>query len=249
MGAALCVVERARWQHFASCAKPGKASQPKLAVFIGAAVSCRGTSREAQIGAAAAALDPGDAPECLGSTDDCDALIGLQVEKVRIAGNDEVGLRGERAGKHVIVVGIIEDDGRDFGCRDDPHDIEVARHQLFRGQPACGHRSRELVSRKHVGELGKEPGAGIEIDATACLGEQGVLSAFPEKSRDDGTGVQDEPHPGDSLRRGAAALGPVGLDLGVDFFRRHRLYARRLDPIGDRQQRIVGLATQRLCDE
>ena len=56
--------------------------------------------------AAPPASAAGDALERFGCSDDRDALIGLQVEQIRVARDDEIGLRGEGAGEHVVVIGI-----------------------------------------------------------------------------------------------------------------------------------------------
>ena len=55
----------------------------------------------------------GDEGERFCGAHDADAVIGLEVEKMRVAGDDKVGLGGQRAGKHVIVVGIGEDGRQD----------------------------------------------------------------------------------------------------------------------------------------
>ncbi len=61
----------------------------------------------------AAQSGPGDSPQRLGGSDDRDPLIGLQIEQVRIAGNDQVGLCGQRAREYMIVLGV----GKYVGAR------------------------------------------------------------------------------------------------------------------------------------
>ena len=79
-------------RRFATRACPATLSPPRAA--------------EARFGWGGATSAPGDALDRLGGTDDRDVLIGLQIEQVRIARNDKIGLRGEGAGEHMIVVRV-----------------------------------------------------------------------------------------------------------------------------------------------
>lgn len=50
----------------------------------------------------------GDAPESLSSLDDLDALMAAQGQQVfAVAGDDEIGVRGDRGGDDPIVIGIL----------------------------------------------------------------------------------------------------------------------------------------------
>lgn len=50
-----------------------------------------------------------DAPERLGSIDDGNAVVALEVQQVRIAGHDQIGTRGKRAREYMIIlVGSLE---------------------------------------------------------------------------------------------------------------------------------------------
>lgn len=55
----------------------------------------------------------GQARHGLGGADDGDALVALEVEQMRIAGDDEISVGRYRAGEHVIVVGIGNHDRGD----------------------------------------------------------------------------------------------------------------------------------------
>lgn len=47
-----------------------------------------------------------------------DTLVGIEVEQVVVAGDDERGLSGQGTGEEVIVVGVMLDDARGGGGRD-----------------------------------------------------------------------------------------------------------------------------------
>lgn len=51
----------------------------------------------------------------LGGLEDRDALIGSEREQVVIAGDDDLGLSGERGSEDVIVIGIARDAGCEVG--------------------------------------------------------------------------------------------------------------------------------------
>ena len=47
-----------------------------------------------------------DLAQGVGGGKDRDALIGTEIEQVEIAGDDEIGACCQRAGEHVIIIGI-----------------------------------------------------------------------------------------------------------------------------------------------
>ena len=94
-----------------------------------------------------------------------DALILVQIEQVAIAGDDEVGLGGERASEHVVVIRITAGWGRQRLWLNDLSQAGVVLHELCGGESCGEHPLREFIPRDDLGELGQESGAGAEREA------------------------------------------------------------------------------------
>jgi len=82
-----------------------------------------------------------------GRVHDLDAVEVLEVEQVAVAGDDEVGGGGERAGKHGIIGRIARDRRRDHRRR---HERRIAVEKLLRGEPARGELVGELWPCQYV---------------------------------------------------------------------------------------------------
>lgn len=75
-----------------------------------------------------------DDAQCLGGGDDADVPVRLEHAQVVIAGDDEIGRRGEGAGDDGLIVGIAELRGGDYTRRDECRELSVARKQIRRSK-------------------------------------------------------------------------------------------------------------------
>jgi hypothetical protein len=108
--------------------------------------------------------------------------------------DDEAGVGGQRAGEHLIVVGIATDWG-DLGGAHELREGAVAGDEVGNGaadlEDACG----ELLVGENVLQFGDERGAGEEAEALLTGGGEYVSRyATPQECRDDGVGVSDGAH-------------------------------------------------------
>ena len=119
--------------------------------------------------------------------EDRDALILVQIEQVAIARDDEVGLGGERASEHMVVIRITAGWGRQRLWLDDLRQAGVVLHELCGGQSCGEHPLREFIPRDDLGELGQEGGASAGCE-NALAGEihQATWRPLPEQARQDG---------------------------------------------------------------
>lgn len=116
--------------------------------------------------------------------DNCDdrhTLIGLEIEQLGIARNNDVGSSGKRTGEHVIVIRICVDDRCNDRRHHDVHNLKVALYQRLRGLPARGYRRSKLFARQHIDELGEQLGARTDQDIAALpyRAEQVMRRTFP----------------------------------------------------------------------
>ena len=85
-----------------------------------------------------------DAAQGLGGREDGDVLVEFEGEQMLIAGDDQIGLSGDRAGEYMIVVGIARDGLRELASGNELRQAPVVEHYL------CG---REAGGRDFFGQL------------------------------------------------------------------------------------------------
>ena len=68
----------------------------------------------------------------------------LEVEQVRIARNDQIGLRGQRAGEHAVIIGVGKHGWADVGGSDELCQPCVAFNQGLRGEVLLAQALREF---------------------------------------------------------------------------------------------------------
>ncbi len=109
----------------------------------------------------------------------------------------------------MIVVRIRDHNGRDGRRCHDLRHSQVALQKTFRGLSARGYRIFELSPTENIHELGKEPGTRVEryVSGLPRPLQQFVRWSFPEQSRNDGVGVEDEAQTGLSALRAGAPRG------------------------------------------
>ena len=71
-----------------------------------------------------------DAAQGLGGREDGDVLVDFESEQMLIAGDDQIGLSGDRAGEHMIVVGIARDGLRELASGNELRQASVVEHYL-----------------------------------------------------------------------------------------------------------------------
>ncbi len=140
-----------------------------------------------------------------GRCDDIDLPERVYLEQVSIAGDDHVGVRGDGAGDHGIVVGIAWHGAGDDRRRDGRGQQAVALHDGGLGEVVRGEMRDELVAGEHVGEFGQQGAAGVEPEAVAVLGDvhDPARWSTPEQRGNHRVGVEHDPHQRLFARRSA----------------------------------------------
>jgi len=72
-----------------------------------------------------------DQLQCFAGADDADALVGLNVAQMPVAGDDEIGACGDGAGDDLVVIGIGEDHRVDAGGNYALRELRVAANQAL----------------------------------------------------------------------------------------------------------------------
>ncbi len=70
-----------------------------------------------------------DQPQCFAGADDANALVGLDVAQMPVAGDDEIGACGNGAGDDVVIFGISGDNRVDAGWSYALRELRVAANQ------------------------------------------------------------------------------------------------------------------------
>lgn len=83
------------------------------------------------------------------------ALGASQRERIVIAGDDEIGLGGERTGEHLVVVGIAGDFGNVPG-HDDLHRRRIVSEHLGRGAADGRERLDQVRPAQDRGQLDQQ---------------------------------------------------------------------------------------------
>lgn len=82
-----------------------------------------------------------------------------------VIGDDEVGVGGERASRHVIVVGIVGNDARHVEGLDQFDGLDVIGYDVCSGATDEGQLFVGGRSRQDIGEFFEQHGAAIELAA------------------------------------------------------------------------------------
>ena len=111
--------------------------------------------------------------QCLGGSDDGDALIRFEVEQVRITRDDQISRGSDGASKDMVVIGIGSNHGRHACRHNNTHEAHIPPHQAFRGLITRRQNRREFRTRKHIGKFREQLRARVEyaITAPASSGE------------------------------------------------------------------------------
>ena len=109
---------------------------------------------------------PADELHRLGGRSDADALVGsAKIEQMPVAGDDQVGLSGQRAGEYVIVVGIVGDDTRHAGWyRNGGQAPDLADDSHWCQAGLCK-APEEFLARYHIGQLGHEHRTAAQFES------------------------------------------------------------------------------------
>ena len=86
----------------------------------------------------------------------------FEVEQVRITRDDEIGLGGECAGDHGIVVDIGRHHARDLRGDHELREHRVALHQKRWARVICGDHGRKMRAREDFGQFIEQHAAGVE---------------------------------------------------------------------------------------
>lgn len=136
----------------------------------------------------------GDERERRARREDADGAKRIEGAQVLIAGDDEAGVGGNRAGEHLVIVGVATDGG-DLGGAHKLCEDAVTGDQVRRVAADLEDARSELLAGEDVLQLGDERGAGEEGQALrAGGGEHLSRYAAPQECRDDGVGVSDDAH-------------------------------------------------------
>lgn len=97
-----------------------------------------------------------------GRRDDRNASITFHLQQMRVAGDHEIGLGGDGAREHRVVVRVVDDHRRDDRSNDHRSQSGIALEDLGRGQPTGLKVFRKLVAGKDAVQLGEESGRSVE---------------------------------------------------------------------------------------
>ena len=155
-----------------------------------------------------------DARNSDGGGDDPDALEARQAEQMGVTRDDEVGLRRQRCGEHLVIGRIARDGRRDGGRRHDgDHGCIAVEHIAYR-EPAVGQLLGELLARKQP----------LRSASSAALLSNSMRRPSAASIKHPGVPPHSRPESAVYVSRTSRTplLGTVGLDLGVDLFGSHR---------------------------
>lgn len=80
-----------------------------------------------------------DPAQGLGGREDGDVLVDFEAEQMLIAGDDQIGPSGDRAGEHVVIVGIARDSLRELASGNELRQASVVEHDLRRREAGGRH--------------------------------------------------------------------------------------------------------------
>jgi len=99
----------------------------------------------------------------------------LRVAQSLVTEGDGVGVRGERTGENLIVVGVAGHSGIDVGGNDQVGKARVVGDELGGGELGRSNAFGELLAPDHLGELGSERHAAVERDPFSARGVDELL--------------------------------------------------------------------------
>ena len=118
----------------------------------------------------------------------------FDIAQAHIAGNDEIGARGERAGEHGVVIGVRRG-ARDRGGKNGLGERLVEREHLRRGALFAFESAGYVLAREHVGKLSEKFGRAYKLDlAFGREFDQPRRGAGTEDRGNDDIGVKYQTH-------------------------------------------------------